>query len=72
MFQQSNQTSQTYSFGIDTYKELGVIEVQQVNRLALRDLWIHHIRNEQEQFDKEDANRHPLTRELKARNFFGH
>jgi len=68
MFQQTSRPT----FDIDLYQPFPRIEDMQVTPLRLRDLWVNHLRNKQDQFDIEDASRRPLTQEFKARNFFGH
>lgn len=69
MFQPSHQS---YVFGIDSYPVLAGMRNSEVNPVQIRDLWISHLLYQQEQFNKQDANRRPLALALEARNFFGH
>lgn len=76
MFKQANQL---YTFGInplalsnDLEASLSRVEDQQVNPLLLKQLWTNHLIHEQAEFNKAEAQRHPLALDLKARNFFGH
>jgi hypothetical protein len=66
MFQQINQTD---TFGIDTYIPRAAAEDKQLSPLQLRALWLKHLINEQEQLNKDEESRSPLTLELRAKHF---
>ncbi|MGH9552971.1 MAG: hypothetical protein ACRD3W_26570 [Terriglobales bacterium] len=67
MFQ---ETYLSYSFGIADYTPAA--PMPEPDELKLREVWLSHLRHEQEKVDEEDAKRHPLIHELEARHFFVH
>ena len=66
-----NQNSQQYAFGVE-YAPLTDNQEELVNPRQLQDLWIKHLRYEQELYNVEDAIRRPLTHNFQALNFFAH
>jgi hypothetical protein len=72
--------NQSYAFAVDPYPEFSFIEDQlaalrgekAADPFDLRNVWVNHLRHQQQLLEQEEASRRPLALDLQGRKFFVH